>query len=77
VSPYFNGNVFGVKGMSVIFYDLSKEECHFHRQNVYKSGPNDWCDNGEWLYEDKEHEVRGGSTNLYPQLMEGLDTETK
>ena len=46
-----------LKCSECIFYDSSKEECHFHRQNVYKSGPNDWCNNGEWLYQTNDDEA--------------------
>ena len=57
-----------------VFYYPSKEECHFYRQNGYKSGPNDWCDNGEWLYEDKDNWVISGSLGfLYPKLIESKD----
>jgi hypothetical protein len=45
-------------------------------QNVYKSGPDDWCENGEWLYEVKDSEVITGSVGfLYPKLVESKDTE--
>ncbi|MCX5874297.1 MAG: hypothetical protein NTY51_13845 [Deltaproteobacteria bacterium] len=50
-----------------IYYDSSKKECHFHRQNVYKSASNDWCDNGGWLYRENDDEVNLGSSSLlYP-----------
>jgi hypothetical protein len=40
-----------------VFYRPSRRECHFHRQNVFKSDPEDWCDNGLWLYHENEDEV--------------------
>jgi hypothetical protein len=40
-----------------VSYDLSKQECHFHRQDIFKSGSDDWCDNGMWLYQEKDDEV--------------------
>ena len=59
-----------------VFYNPSKQECHYHGQNVYKSGPDDWCENGEWLYEDNIVGTITGSLDfLYPKLMEGKDTE--
>ena len=57
-------------GECVFYYPL-KGECHFYRQNVYKSGPEDWCNNGEWLYEDTDNWVISGSLGfLYPKLTE-------
>jgi hypothetical protein len=38
-----------------IFYNPTKEECHNHRLNIFKSGPNDWCGNGEWLCKKTEN----------------------
>ena len=40
-----------------IFYRPIKTECHFHRQNVYKSASDDWCDNGLWLYKENDDEI--------------------
>jgi hypothetical protein len=60
-----------------IFYNPTKEECHYHRQNVFKSGPDNWCGTGEWLYEEKEFGVRRGSTYLYSKFMEGKNTQEK
>jgi hypothetical protein len=42
---------------NVFVVDASKQECHFHRQDVYESGADDWCDNGMWLYQEKDDEV--------------------
>ena len=71
----------GIKDLSCrecIFYYPPKEECHFHRQNVYKSGPDDWCSVGEWLYEDKIIGTSRGSLEfLYPKFMEGNDEKRR
>ncbi len=40
-----------------VFYRPTRKECHFHRQNVFKSDPEDWCDNGLWLYKESDDEV--------------------
>ena len=40
-----------------IYYDSSRKKCHFRRQNACKTGPNDWCDIGLWLYRDDDNEV--------------------
>jgi hypothetical protein len=40
-----------------VFYRPVRKECHFHRQHVYKSALDDWCDKGEWLYRDNDDEV--------------------
>ena len=61
-----------------IFYNSRKEECHFYRQNVHKSGPDDWCDDGKWLYEDKIIGTSRGSLEfLYPKFMEGKDEKIR
>ena len=64
-------NIEDLKCKECIFYHRTKEECHFYRQNVQKSGPDDWCDDGEWLYEDKDYGVRRASLGfLYSKLIE-------
>ena len=40
-----------------INYDSLTKKCHFRRQNARKTGPNDWCDIGLWLYRDDDNEV--------------------
>jgi hypothetical protein len=40
-----------------IFYRPVRKECHFHRENVFKSDADDWCDKGEWLFRDHHNEV--------------------
>ncbi len=40
-----------------VFYRPSRRECHFHRKDIYKSAPDDWCDDGEWLYKESDDEV--------------------
>jgi hypothetical protein len=57
-----------------IFYNPTKKECHFYRENVYKSGHNDWCHNGEWVFKEQDNWVISGSLGfLYPRLMENRD----
>jgi len=57
-----------------IFYNPSKEECHYNRLNIYKSAPNDWCSYGEWLYEDKIIGTSRSSLDfLYSKLTESKD----
>lgn len=53
----FVTDVEDVECKNCIYYDPSREECHFHRQNVYKSASDDWCDNGAWLYQENDDEV--------------------
>ena len=40
-----------------VFYRPTRKECHFHRKDIYKSTPDDWCDNGLWLFHENEDEV--------------------
>jgi hypothetical protein len=40
-----------------VFYRPARGECHFHRENVFKSAPEEWCDNGEWLCRDNNDEI--------------------
>jgi hypothetical protein len=40
-----------------VFYRPTRTECHFHRKNFFKSAPDDWCDNGLWLYKDHDDEI--------------------
>ncbi len=40
-----------------VFYRPTRKECHFHRKDIYKSSPDDWCDNGLWLFHENEDEV--------------------
>ena len=53
----FVTDVEDVECKNCIYYDPSRKECHFHRQNVYKSASDDWCDNGVWLYQENDDEV--------------------
>ncbi len=60
-----------------IFNDVLKEECHYFRETVYKSGPDDWCGNGEWVFQKKEDASNCGSLNfLYPILKRHKDCRT-
>ena len=60
-----------------IFYDVVKEECHYYRETVYKSGPDDWCGNGEWIFQNVEEGSNSGSLNfLYPILKRHKDCRT-
>jgi hypothetical protein len=40
-----------------VYYDSSGRECHFHRECVYNTGSDDWCDNGMWPYQENDGEV--------------------
>jgi hypothetical protein len=35
-----------------VSYDSSRDQCHFHRRDIYKTGPNDRCNNGTWFEDD-------------------------
>ena len=56
-----------------IYYDSSQKECHFHRQHVYKTASDDWCDNGGWIRRDNDKESNLGSSSLFTGRIE--DTE--
>ena len=56
-----------------IYYDSSKKECHFHRQHVYKTASDDWCDNGGWIYRDNDKDGNPGSSSLFTERFEDTD----
>ncbi len=49
-----------------VSYDSSREQCHFHRENIYKSAPNDRCNKGTWIEADS---TIGSLYALYPKLI--------
>ncbi len=53
----FVNDVDDLECKNCIYYHPSRNECHFHRQNVYKSAADDWCDNGMWLYRENDEEA--------------------
>jgi hypothetical protein len=61
----FVTNVDDLRCKNCVSYDSPKEECHFHRKNVFKLAPNDWCNNGMWLEDDSS---AGSLSSLYPKF---------
>jgi hypothetical protein len=56
-----------------IYYDSSKKECHFHRQHVYKTASDDWCDNGGWIHRDNDKDGNPVSSSLFTERFEDTD----